>query len=92
MISSFGPAMCPIQGAVVVSIVGSFMVAGPGGGLIILLLWAQPAIVVALFSPCTSPRCSLFPPHKQLLTVGVGGAAWVVVAIRVVGWGCFHGV
>jgi hypothetical protein len=80
-ISLFGPTMHLIWGAVVVSIVGSFVVAGPRGGLVILLLWAQPAIVVALFSPCTLPHCSPFPPHEQLLTAGVGGAVWVVVAI-----------
>jgi hypothetical protein len=77
---------------VVVSVVGSFVVAGPGGGLVVLGLWAQPAVVVALFSPRTSPRCSPFPPREQLLTAGVGGAVWVVVAIRVVGRGCFRGV
>jgi hypothetical protein len=84
--------MHPIQGTVVVSVVGSFVVAGPGGGLVVLLLWAQPTVVMALFSPRTLPRCSPFPPREQLLMVGVGGAVWVVVAIRVVSWGCFRGV
>jgi hypothetical protein len=81
MILSFGPTMHLIWDAVVVSVIGSLVVAGHGGGLVIPLLWAQPAVVMALFSPCTSPCCFLFPPHEQLLMAGVGGAVWVVVAI-----------
>jgi hypothetical protein len=35
MILLFGPTMHLIQDAVVVSIIGSFVVAGPGGGLVL---------------------------------------------------------
>jgi hypothetical protein len=72
MKSSFGPMMRPIRGAVVVSVVGSFMVAGPRGGLIVPLLWAQPAVVVALFSlvPCLAAPC--FHPMSSCSRRGLG--------------------
>jgi hypothetical protein len=54
---------------------------------------AHPPVVVApapsLCCPC--PRCSLFPPHEQLLVAAVGGAVVVVLIVPSPSWLSYGG-